>query len=96
MQAMTATAATGAAGGSRSPRIRTDQIRVSSGCASWSWLALVTAAALRAGVAITPGGPYFTAEPPAPHIRMSYAHTDSPERLAAAVSRLRGILDQAG
>ena len=57
---------------------------------------LVTAAALRAGVAITPGGPYFTAEPPAPHIRMSYAHTDSPGRLTDAVSRLRGILDQPG
>jgi DNA-binding transcriptional MocR family regulator len=57
---------------------------------------LVTAAALRAGVAITPGGPYFTAEPPAPHVRMSYAHTDSPDRLADAVARLRGILGQAG
>jgi DNA-binding transcriptional MocR family regulator len=57
---------------------------------------LITAAALRAGVAITPGGPYFSAEPPAPHIRMSYAHTDGPERLADAVSRLRGILDQTG
>ena len=57
---------------------------------------LVTAAALRAGVAITPGGPYFTAEPPAPHIRMSYAHTDGPDRLADAVSRLRGILGQPG
>jgi DNA-binding transcriptional MocR family regulator len=57
---------------------------------------LVTAAALRAGVAITPGGPYFTAEPPAPHIRMSYAYTDGPDRLGDAVSRLRGILDQPG
>jgi DNA-binding transcriptional MocR family regulator len=55
---------------------------------------LVTAAALRAGVAITPGGPYFTAEPPAPHIRMSYAHTDRPGSLADAVSRSRGILSQ--
>ena len=58
---------------------------------------LVTAAALRAGVAVTPGGPYFTAEPPAPHIRMSYACTDSPDLLADAVARLpRGILDQPG
>ncbi len=56
----------------------------------------VTAAALRAGVAITPGGPYFSAEPPAPYIRMSYSHTDGPDRLADAVSRLRGILDQPG
>ena len=57
---------------------------------------LVTAAALRAGVAITPGDPYFTAEPPAPHIRMSYAHTDGFDRLADAVSRLRGVLGQPG
>jgi DNA-binding transcriptional MocR family regulator len=55
---------------------------------------LVAAAALRAGVAITPGAPYFTAEAPAPHIRMSYAHTDSPERLTDAVTRLHGVLDQ--
>jgi DNA-binding transcriptional MocR family regulator len=57
---------------------------------------LVTAAALRAGVAVTPGGPYFTAEPPAPHLRMSYAHIDVPDRLADAVFRLSGILDQPG
>ena len=57
---------------------------------------LVTAAALRAGVAITPGGPYFTAEPPAPYIRMSYACTDSADLLADAVTRLRGILGQPG
>lgn len=57
---------------------------------------LVTAAALRAGVAITPGGPYFTAEPPAPHIRLSYAHTDGPDRLADAVTCLRGVLGQSG
>ena len=55
---------------------------------------LVTAQALRAGVAITPGDPYFTAEPPAPYIRMSYTNTDSPDRLTDAVARLRGILDQ--
>jgi DNA-binding transcriptional MocR family regulator len=57
---------------------------------------LVAAAALRAGVAVTPGGPYFTAEPPAPHLRMSYAHIDVPDRLADAVFRLSGILDQPG
>lgn len=57
---------------------------------------LVTAAALRAGVAITPGGPYFTAEPPAPYIRKSYACTGSADLLADAVTRLRGILGQPG
>lgn len=48
----------------------------------------LAAAALRAGVAVTPGGPYFTAEPPAPHLRLSYAYAESPEQLAAGVSRL--------
>jgi DNA-binding transcriptional MocR family regulator len=56
----------------------------------------VVAAALRAGVAITPGGPYFTAEPPAPHIRMSYACTDSPGRLAEAITQLHDVLAQPG
>ncbi len=56
----------------------------------------ITAAALRAGVAITPGGPYFTAEPPAPYVRLSYAQTDSPERLADAVARLRGAFPSGG
>jgi DNA-binding transcriptional MocR family regulator len=55
---------------------------------------LATAAALRAGVAITPGDPYFTAEPPGPHVRLSYACTDTAERLADAVTRLRGVLGQ--
>lgn len=35
--------------------------------------AALTAAALRAGVAITPGRPYFSAEPPAGYVRLSFA-----------------------
>ena len=65
-------------------------LRLDSGCDPQ----MVTAEALRAGVAITPGDPYFTAEPPAPYIRMSYINTDSPERLTEAVARLRGVLGQ--
>ena len=48
----------------------------------------VVAAALREGVAVTSGTPYFTAEPPAPHIRLSYTHTDSVEQLADGARRL--------
>lgn len=48
------------------------------------------AGALRAGVAVTPGRPYFCAEPPGPYVRMSFAGVASAGELAAAVGRLRG------
>lgn len=48
----------------------------------------LVAAALREGVAVTSGTPYFTAEPPAPHIRLSYTHTDSVGQLADGARRL--------
>ncbi|GAA2803591.1 PLP-dependent aminotransferase family protein [Kitasatospora paracochleata] len=50
--------------------------------------AALAAAALRAGVAVTPGGPYFTAEPPAPHLRLSYACAQNAEQLTDAAHRL--------
>ncbi|MFJ4499812.1 PLP-dependent aminotransferase family protein [Streptomyces sp. NPDC088864] len=46
-------------------------------------------AALRAGVAVTPGRPYFGAEPPAPHIRLSFVSVAGPAELAEGVRRLR-------
>jgi DNA-binding transcriptional MocR family regulator len=52
----------------------------------------VTAAARRADVAITPGRPYFTAEPPAPYIRLSYVHTQNTEQLAEGARRLHQAL----
>ncbi|MFD3329173.1 PLP-dependent aminotransferase family protein [Streptomyces sp. NPDC058701] len=52
----------------------------------------VTAAALRAGVAVTPGRPYFCAEPPAPHVRMSFAAVAGPAELVEAAVRLRAAL----
>ncbi|MFD3777134.1 PLP-dependent aminotransferase family protein [Streptomyces sp. NPDC058612] len=52
----------------------------------------VTAAALRAGVALTPGRPYFCAEPPAPHVRMSFAAVAGPAELVEAAVRLRAAL----
>ncbi|AZM92966.1 PLP-dependent aminotransferase family protein [Streptomyces sp. W1SF4] len=54
--------------------------------------AAFTAAALRAGVAVTPGRPYFCAEPPAAHVRLSFAGVSGPGELVEAVQRLRGGL----
>ncbi|WP_354382638.1 PLP-dependent aminotransferase family protein [Streptomyces sp. PvR034] len=54
------------------------------------------AGALRAGVALTPGRPYFCAEPPGPYVRMSLAAVASAGELAAAVGKLRcGVGTQA-
>ncbi|MBW1604078.1 PLP-dependent aminotransferase family protein [Streptomyces sp. JJ66] len=49
----------------------------------------VTAAALRAGVAVAPGRAYFAAEPPAPYLRLSIASPASTAELAEGVARLR-------
>jgi DNA-binding transcriptional MocR family regulator len=49
----------------------------------------LTAAALRAGVAVTPGRPYFSAEPPAPHIRLSFAAVAGEGEIEEGVRRLR-------
>ncbi|MCH0565573.1 MULTISPECIES: PLP-dependent aminotransferase family protein [unclassified Streptomyces] len=49
----------------------------------------VAAAALRAGVALAPGRPYFSAEPPAAHLRLSFAAVAGTKELAEGVRRLR-------
>ncbi|CAM5427595.1 PLP-dependent aminotransferase family protein OS=Streptomyces tendae OX=1932 GN=GUR47_33415 PE=3 SV=1 [Streptomyces tendae] len=49
----------------------------------------LTSAALRAGVAITPGRPYFSAEPPAAHVRLSFAAVANVAEIAEGVRRLR-------
>lgn len=49
--------------------------------------ALVTAA-LRAGVAVTPGRPYFSAEPPAGHLRLSFAGVAGAGEITEGVRRL--------
>ncbi|MEU5752378.1 PLP-dependent aminotransferase family protein [Streptomyces sp. NPDC047829] len=51
--------------------------------------AALTSAALRAGVAITPGRPYFSAEPPAAHLRLSFAAVAGTGEIAEGVRRLR-------
>lgn len=49
----------------------------------------LVAGALRAGVAITPGRPYFSAEPSAAHVRLSFAATAGTAEIAEGVRRLR-------
>ncbi|MYW01908.1 PLP-dependent aminotransferase family protein, partial [Streptomyces sp. SID3343] len=64
--------------------------------ADGSDVAALTAAALRAGVAVTPGGAYFTAEAPAPHIRLSYACAEGTQQLVEGVRRLRHAFVEQG
>ncbi|MGW2180789.1 aminotransferase-like domain-containing protein [Streptomyces sp. NPDC001732] len=54
----------------------------------------VVAAALRAGVAVAPGRPYFCAEPPSPHIRLSFAAVTGAAEIAEGVRRLRTACDE--
>ncbi|MDH2426095.1 PLP-dependent aminotransferase family protein [Sphaerisporangium sp. TRM90804] len=54
----------------------------------------IVASALRQGVAVTAGGPYFTAEAPAPHLRLSYVATPGAAQLEEGVHRLRQALSQ--
>ena len=58
--------------------------------------AALTAAALRAGVALTPGRPYFSAEPPAAHVRLSFAAVAGTGEIAEGVRRLRAAWAEAG
>ena len=48
--------------------------------------------ALAAGVVVSPGRPFFASEPPRSFLRLTYA-AEPPDRLAAAVARLRGIME---
>ncbi|MEU9106390.1 PLP-dependent aminotransferase family protein [Streptomyces xanthophaeus] len=52
------------------------------------------AAALRAGVAVAPGRPYFCAEPPGPYVRLSFAGVSGPGELVEAVQRLKSGLQE--
>ncbi|NUS17222.1 MAG: PLP-dependent aminotransferase family protein [Streptomyces sp.] len=58
--------------------------------------AALAAAALHAGVAVTPGRPYFAAEPPGPHLRLSYISAVGAEQLREGVHRLRQACGRAG
>ncbi|MEU0234719.1 MULTISPECIES: PLP-dependent aminotransferase family protein [unclassified Streptomyces] len=52
------------------------------------------ATALRTGVAVAPGRPYFCAEPPAGHIRLSFAGVAGLAEIAEGVRRLRTAVDE--
>jgi DNA-binding transcriptional MocR family regulator len=54
----------------------------------------LTAAALRAGVALAPGRPYFSAEPPAGHVRLSFAAVAGAGEITEGVRRLRAACDE--
>ncbi|MEV7451477.1 PLP-dependent aminotransferase family protein, partial [Streptomyces nigra] len=56
--------------------------------------AALTTAALRAGVALTPGRPYFSAEPPAAHVRLSFAAVAGAAEITEGVRRLRAACDE--
>ncbi len=53
-----------------------------------------SAAALRAGVALTPGRPYFSAEPPASYVRLSFAAVAGLGEISEGVRRLRAACDE--
>ncbi|MEU3919078.1 PLP-dependent aminotransferase family protein [Streptomyces sp. NPDC029004] len=56
--------------------------------------AALLSAALRAGVAVATGRPYFCAEPPAGHVRLSFAGVAGPAEIAEGVRRLRAACDE--
>ncbi|MEU9114619.1 PLP-dependent aminotransferase family protein [Streptomyces sp. NPDC048483] len=58
--------------------------------------AALTGGALRAGVAVAAGRPYFAAEAPAPHLRLSFASASGTGELTEGVRRLRAACDELG
>ncbi|WP_327322378.1 PLP-dependent aminotransferase family protein [Streptomyces sp. NBC_01210] len=56
--------------------------------------AALFSAALRAGVAVASGRPYFCAEAPAGHVRLSFAGVAGPAEIAEGVRRLRTACDE--
>lgn len=56
--------------------------------------ATLLSAALRAGVAVAPGRPYFPAEPPAAHLRLSFAGVAGTAEITEGVRRLRTACDE--
>ncbi|WP_434098652.1 PLP-dependent aminotransferase family protein [Streptomyces mirabilis] len=53
----------------------------------------LVSAALREGVAVAPGRPYFSAEPPAGHVRLSFAAVGGTGEITDGVRRLRAACD---
>ncbi|MET8771951.1 PLP-dependent aminotransferase family protein, partial [Streptomyces sp. NPDC004658] len=69
-------------------------VRLPDGAVGSGGEAALTAAALRVGVAVTPGRPYFSAEPPAAHLRLSFAAVAGTGEIAEGVRRLRAAYDE--
>ncbi|MCQ4083339.1 PLP-dependent aminotransferase family protein [Streptomyces sp. RB6PN25] len=56
----------------------------------------LAATALRHGVAVAPGRPYFAAEAPAPYLRVSFADTTGAEEITEGVRRLATACAETG
>ncbi|MEV5988103.1 PLP-dependent aminotransferase family protein [Streptomyces sp. NPDC052051] len=65
-------------------------VRLPDGCDE----SVFVASALRAGVAVAPGRPYFSAEPPAAQVRLSFAAVAGAEEIMEGVRRLRTAVDE--
>jgi DNA-binding transcriptional MocR family regulator len=52
----------------------------------------VADAARQAGVLVSPGRPYYAAEPPGPHLRLSFAATPDSAQLTEGIRRLAGSI----
>ncbi|QRP48523.1 hypothetical protein [Amycolatopsis sp. FDAARGOS 1241] len=56
----------------------------------------LTTAALRAGVAVSPGRAYFAAEASAPHLRLGFADTAGADEITEGVRRLAAACAEVG
>jgi DNA-binding transcriptional MocR family regulator len=56
----------------------------------------LTAGCLRAGVAVSPGRPFFAAEASAPHVRVSFADTVGTDQIAQGVHRVATVCADLG
>jgi DNA-binding transcriptional MocR family regulator len=78
-------------------------LRVPAG-GNYLWLRLpggtdetaLAAACLRAGVAVSPGRPYFAAEAPAPYLRLGFANTAGADEINEGVRRIATAREEAG
>lgn len=68
-------------------------LRVPGGGGSGADEAAFVTGALRAGVAVAPGRPYFCAEPPSAQVRISFAAASGAGEIAEGVRRLRIAYD---
>ncbi|MER6924581.1 hypothetical protein ABT314_37555, partial [Streptomyces spiralis] len=55
---------------------------------------LLCTAGLAVPVVAAPGRPYFSAEPPAPHLRLSFAAVAGTAEITEGVRRLRAACDE--